>query len=173
MTPSVQASSVSIVRTCSAVETGSAGEPARQFAGAVALGENRGDGADLRLVLRLPGSGGIGHQDGQTSANTIRASSGQQQNPVSNGQMRARSAQRGIIAQRAHDRDPGQGLAADRAGIGELPAGLRPGHPAIDQPLLGEALAVMAAVMRRAEKGVRRRSPGIPRTETGRRKRAD
>ena len=68
---------------------------------------------------------------------------------------RARSAHSRIVAQCPDDRNPGQNLAADRAGIGELPARLRPDHPGVDQPLFGELALIMAAVMRRAEKFVR------------------
>ena len=46
-------------------------------------------------------------------------------------------------------------MAADRAGIGELPAGLRADHPAIDQAFLGEPVGGVAVMVLRAEKIVR------------------
>ena len=98
------------------------------------------------------------HQDGQTSAKTIPASSGGAR-PVSNGQMRARSAQRGSSRNAPHDRDAGQRLAADRAGIGEFPARLRPDHPFVDQPALLQRLVGGRAAMMASARESRRASP--------------
>ncbi len=161
ITPSVHASSVVIVWICSAFKSEG---PASQRANS----PFRFCSAKIRATVRTcalsfgsPGSARTGHHDGQTSANTIRASSGSAE-PGLERPDAGPVGPFGIVAQRPNDRDPGQDLAADRAGIGELPARLRPDHPGIDQPLFGEAVAVMAVVMGRAEKGsrgARRTSP--------------
>src|SRR5262249_50691121 len=57
-------------------------------------------------------------------------------------------------------------LAADRAGIGELPAWLRPDHPAVDQPLLGEPVGGMAVVVLWPEIIVRKPDWAAPERKT-------
>src|SRR5437763_3340795 len=94
VTPRVQASSVSTIRRCSSLISGS---PANQAASAPDAASAAKIAATVRtwaLSRGGPNSARTGHQDGHTSANTIRASS-ESDNPVSNGQIRARTAQRG------------------------------------------------------------------------------
>ena len=142
VTPSVQASSVSTIALLG-VEAGIAGEQRGQFAGAVARGEDPGDGAHLGLVVgrvRLP-----------AIPPTVTA------RPRRRRPRRRRAAEPGlerpdprlvgparIVAQRAHDRDAGQRLAADRAGAEQLPAWLRAAY-AVDQPALGQPVLLVAA----------------------------
>src|SRR2546430_10262157 len=71
----------------------------------------------------------------------------------------------GIVTQLAHHRDACQRLTADRAGIGELPTGLRAHHPAIDQPFLGEPSDRVAVMVLRAEELVREPYRAAPERE--------
>jgi hypothetical protein len=130
-----------------------AGEPGRKLAGEVARGENLRHRAHLRLVVRRtvawddlpapPGRPNLGEHDrgvrGTTEAGFERPDAG------AVGPAR-------IVAQASHDRDAGQGLAADGTGISELPAGLRPDHPSVDQAAFFQSVRFMQPVVLGAEK---------------------
>jgi len=132
VTPRAQPSSVSTRRRCSGVRFGA---PENHAAKLSARSWKANISAMVRtcaLSLGGPYSYLGFHQDGQTSANTIRAASGRS-NPVSNGQTRVASAQRGSSRSRWDNRKTGQRLAANRAGTKEFPTRLRPNHPFVSR----------------------------------------
>src|SRR5579863_1358967 len=101
VTPKVQASSARILACCASLRFGS---PANHAANSPARSRAANISATVRtcaLSFGGPWSGRILllHHDGQTSAKTICALAGTR-SPVSNGQIRARSAQRGSLRNR-------------------------------------------------------------------------